>query len=134
MSSIIDQYLKGPSKDPTPNDTSSHEPADTGGNQTLDGPVLMLDLVLADRTRVAFSYATLSRVLMEPERGIVLSFAADEVLVEGTGLESLYKAIIQHRASRIEITSNGRNLGVPIEGESVITKISMIGNPGESTS
>ncbi len=126
MSSILDQYLKGPSKDPAPNDNAPHKQANTGGNYTQDRPVLMLDLVLADRTRVAFSYATLSRVLMEPERGIVLSFAFDEVLIEGTALENIYKAVIQHRASRIEITSNGRNLSVPVEGEAVITAIRMM--------
>lgn len=128
--SILDQYLKSPSKGPT--DTTTQESRETSGGQILDRPVAMLDLVLADRTRIAFPYATLSRVLMDPDRGIVLSFSADEVLVEGTALESLYKAIIQHRCNRIETSSNERNLGIAIEGSPVVTAIRILGaNPDE---
>lgn len=125
MSKLIDQYLKSPSKEIA--GTRTHDPNDSTGSQTLDRPVMMLDLVLADRTRMAFPYATLSRVLMDPDRGIVLSFMADEVLIEGTALENLYKAIIQHRCNRIETSPNERNLSMPIEGTPMVTGIRILG-------
>tara|TARA_A100000171_G_scaffold42943_1_gene44644 strand:- start:5652 stop:6044 length:393 start_codon:yes stop_codon:yes gene_type:complete len=125
MSKLIDQYLKSPSKEAV--GSTTHESNNSTGSQTLDRPVMMLDLVLADRTRMAFPYTTLSRVLMDPDRGIVLSFMADEVLIEGTALESLYKAIIQHRCNRIETSSNERSLNMPIEGTPVVTGIRILG-------
>lgn len=119
--SILDQYLP---KKPTPSAVGEPilEPAHDAAPM-LERPVSMIGFALADGTQLAYPYATLLRVLMDRDRGIVLSFTADEVIVEGSGLEPLYKGITQHRVSRVEITAGERKIGVARNDTPFITDI-----------
>lgn len=128
--SILDQYLP---KKPTPSAVGEQTPESShDAASVLERPVSMIVLVMADGTQLAYPYATLLRVMMDRDRGIVLSFTADEVIVEGSSLEPLFKGITQHRLSRVEITVGKRKIGVTTSDVPVITGISVAGSPGDS--
>ena len=124
---IVDQYLKKP---PTP---SGGGGADEHSSTVMERPVIMVSFVLADGTQAAYPYATLLRVIVAPERGIVLSFTADEVIVEGSSLDPLYRRLTQHRVSKVEITTDERRIGVTDKDTPIVTGISIAENPSEST-
>lgn len=119
--SILDQYLP---KDPTPPAVGEHT-SDSSHDATpmLERPVSMIVFVMADGTQTAYPYATLLRVMMDRDRGIVLSFTADEIIVEGSGLEPLFKGITQHRVCRVEITAGQRKIGVTKSDTPIVTGI-----------
>jgi len=124
--SIVDQYFNP--KQPTPPNVGGGNvqdslPADDANASMLERPVSMVGFVLPDGTQAAYPYATLLRIIMDRDRGIVLSFTADEMIVEGSGLEPLYKALTQHRVSRVEITAGERNIGVMSKDTIMITDI-----------
>ncbi len=124
--SILDQYLP---KKPTPSAVGESAPESAhDAASMLERPVLMIVLVMADGTQLAYPYATLQRVMMDRDRGIVLSFTADEIIVEGSSLEPLFKGITQHRVSRVEMTTGERQIGVTNKGLPIITGITLVGD------
>lgn len=114
--SLIDEYLNqnrsgGPDRSSRPRPSAAD--VTSPSTQTLDTPVAMLDFVLSDGSRAAYPYAILLRTRYEPEAGIVLEYSNDTIVVRGYALDDLYKAVIQHRASRIEINGDPRGFGQP---------------------
>lgn len=119
--SIADSYLNPRPPKPTGASGESHAtPAqpEEGDASILDRPVSMVGFTLADGTHVAYPYATLLKARFDPERGIVLSFTTDEVIIEGSGLKAIYTALTQHRVRAVGITAGERGLGPPQPADS----------------
>ncbi|MFI4893596.1 MAG: hypothetical protein ACIAQ0_09220 [Phycisphaerales bacterium JB058] len=90
---------------------------------TADGYVAMLDLVLRNGNHVALPYATLLRAIFNPSAGISLVFAADDVVIEGRGLEPLYRGIVQHRVPKIACESGRQEFEQGTSETPVVTSI-----------
>lgn len=63
----------------------------------------MLDCVLAGGDRAAFPYSMLLRATLNPSTGIELVFSGAIVTIKGRKLGDLYRAIIQHRATSVQV-------------------------------
>lgn len=68
--------------------------------------VSMLDFVLSTGRRVALPYATLLKAECEGASSITLTYSTDKVVITGRRLDTLYKAIVQHRAREVKVSIN----------------------------
>ena len=123
--SIVDKYMpKQPRR--SGNDAGDDNTSATEIRETFrDGEmyVAMLDLVLKGGNRVAMPYSTLLKAEFDPSNGITLRYSTDDVKIQGSRLDQLYKAILQHRAREV-VVSGGRI--VPVGGDGpVVTAITV---------
>lgn len=80
--------------------------ADDGGLSVSEAFVSMLDFVLATGRRVALPYATLLKAECDGSASITLTYSTDKVVINGRRLDTLYRAIVQHRAREVKMSIN----------------------------
>ncbi|MEQ9617074.1 MAG: hypothetical protein RLN60_03470 [Phycisphaerales bacterium] len=123
--SIVDKYLpKQPRRSGNDRD-DGNAPASEIRETFRDGEmyVAMLDLVLKGGNRVAMPYSTLLKAEFDPSSGITLRYSTDDVTIQGSRLDQLYKAILQHRAREV-VVSGGRIVPAG-DGGPVVTAITV---------
>lgn len=91
---------------------------------------VMLDVHLPDGSRSALPYSLLTNVVLEGGE-VKAEFVPGTVVVEGIDLETVYKALTQHRLRYIALTDDGRAFGTSMarvgpSEDPVITGLRMI--------
>jgi hypothetical protein len=135
--SILDKHLRE-QRERTPGASAPGDASgNTSGNAAGDGHdaglsvseafVSMLDFAFADGRRVALPYATLLKAECHGAASVTLTYSTDTVVITGRRLDTLYKAIVQHRAREVKVESgNAKALalknggGTPGGGDEVV--------------
>ncbi len=86
-------------------DGDTGDDVDSRGLSVSDAFVSMLDFVFADGRRVALPYATLLKAECDGSASVTLTYSTDTVIITGRRLDTLYKAIVQHRAREVKVES-----------------------------
>lgn len=100
---------------------------DDAGLSVSEAFVSMLDFVLSTGRRVALPYATLLKAECEGSASVTLTYSTDKVVITGRRLDTLYKAIVQHRAREVKV-SIGAETAVPFEmgGDEVVVVVAAV--------
>jgi len=108
---------------PPRNERNSRAEQASDGNAVAESYVAMLDLILSDGNHVALPYTTLLKIEFNPSSEIRMRFPMDDVVIKGTRLESLYKALTQHRVPSIKAAGERSGEWRDDEQQAVITEI-----------